>query len=221
MGMWEEAEKKAEEANQGGLFLRLQDDGDQAVVAFCGDPHPHEVVWTGEGYEAYDPDKHDKKPSLRIKLNVFNTGESAMQIWEISANVFKSVVKLKNKYGLDSKTFEITRNGKKGDTKTTYMILPEGEIDKDLAERIATEQLHDLTGDGKGKDSGSNGSGNRELLMEILKKLPKDSLNTFLAKMETKKVKDIPANKLLAALELAEALKRAPAGDSDDLDPFA
>ncbi len=34
----------------GGVYLRLANDGDKAVVAFCGEPHPREEHWTGKEY---------------------------------------------------------------------------------------------------------------------------------------------------------------------------
>ena len=48
---WDQAASLADKhANQGGIFVKLANDGDKVVGAFVGDPHAREVVWTGEGY---------------------------------------------------------------------------------------------------------------------------------------------------------------------------
>ena len=229
MSMWDEAEKKAEQASQGGMFLSLKGDGDSVVVAFCGEEAPYgptwvEEFWTGSTSETYDPDKHDGKPSAKVKLNVYNVGENKMQILKASPTMFKSVLVLRNKYGLDKQTFEITRSGAAGDKKTSYTFLPDGPITPELAERIKVEPMHDLSVDGAARaDSAPSGSGNRGVLMDTLKALPRPKLDHFLKTMEVAKVKDIPANKLIAAMELAQNLKDDPdtVPTSAEVDPFA
>lgn len=219
MSMWDEAAEAAKKyTNQGGLFLRLADDGDKALVVFMGEPQPQEVVWTGDGHEPYDADKHgkDKKPSLRIKINVFNTTEKQMQIWDMNSATFKSLLQLRAKYGL-GKVYEVTRNGKKGDPKTTYMILPEQDIGEALAERLKAEQLHDLTKDDSG---GNSASKNRELLVSILKALQPALLQKFCDKFGPK-IRDIPDEKLVDALAAAHELKTTSSETKPAVDPFA
>jgi hypothetical protein len=52
---WDKARTLADQhASQGGIFVRLANDGDKVVGAFCGEPFAREVVWTGERYETFD-----------------------------------------------------------------------------------------------------------------------------------------------------------------------
>jgi len=215
MSMWDESEKAADEASQGGMFLSLASDGASAKVVIVGEPLPEKKVWTGNGYEDYDEAKHaDKSPSTRIKVNAFNVSENKMQIWEMNPTTFKGLLKVRAKYGLDKKIFEITRSGAKGDMKTTYSILPDDDISPALAERIKHEKLLDLTG--KNDPSGSPSGNNRELLIGILRNLPQDKLNSFLEKFEIKKVSELPDSRLVDALLMANQLQK-PSGE---VDPF-
>jgi len=223
MSMWDQAEAAADAAQTGGLFLSLKNDGDKATVVFRGEPATKNVIWNGTGYEDYDPKQHkDKKPSVRIKINAYNTQEDQMQIWEMNAATFKGLVIIKKKYGLD-KVFEITRNGKKGDTKTTYTILPERDLDQALAERLEVEPLNDLNGGGSTPPTGSGGhDNNRSLLLGMLKSLPRESVMSFLEDLGVQKVKDIPDGRVLEALKLAKKLSESTNdNEQEEVDPFA
>ena len=69
---WAETQEKAErQAEKGGIFVRLKDNGDKVVGAFCGDPFAKEVVWTGQRYEEFDANKAEHKgerTSLKVSL---------------------------------------------------------------------------------------------------------------------------------------------------------
>lgn len=132
-------------ANLGRIFVYLANDGDKVVGAFCGEPFPREVVWTGERYETYDPDVHSgKQPSLRVMLNFFVPAEGEMKVIEGSTVWFKDVLRVRDKYGLDKWLFEIERHGEAWDRKTCYTILPEAKIDAEMRDEIADIGLHDL-----------------------------------------------------------------------------
>jgi hypothetical protein len=66
---------------------------------------------------------------LRLFLQVFDTRDGKLKIWERGQTFVPKILGLMNKYGsLIERPFEIQRFGKKGDTKTTYEIYP---LDKD------------------------------------------------------------------------------------------
>ena len=236
---WEQAQSLAEQhANQGGIFVRLTNNGDKIVGAFCGEPFAREVVWTGERYETYDPDVHtDKRPSLRVMLNFFVPAEQDMKVIEGGTNWFKDVLKVRDKYGLDKWLFEIERHGEAGDPKTTYSILPEEKLDDELRGQIADAEPHDLaalsSGDAnadKGGDkpaskpsSGPIDPRDASQLVGRLKQLPRSDVDTFLAEFGVRRVRDLKASDLAAAKELLDGLEAAVRGadDDDSIDPFA
>src|SRR5262245_35246142 len=157
---WERARNLAEKhAQAGGIFVRLANDGDKVVGAFCGEPHTREVVWTGERYETYDPEQPahgDKRPSLRVMINLFVPAEDKMKVIEGGTQWFKDVCKVRDKYGLDNWLFEIERHGESGDTKTKYTILPETKIDGDLRARLSAEERDELPSIGEGDGEGEH-----------------------------------------------------------------
>ena len=147
--MWDAAELMAEkQAEGGGKFIRLKNDGDKIVGAFCGDPHTRYVLWTGERVEDYDPSNpahKDQKPSLRIMVNFYVPAENAMKVYEGGVKWFRDVAKVRAKYGLDKWTFEIERHGVVGDNKTTYSILPDEKVDVAKMIEESGQSLHDLS----------------------------------------------------------------------------
>jgi len=83
---WDLATTMADKhANSGGIFVRLANNGDKIVGAFCGDPYAREVIWTGERYEQFDENNsahQGKRPSLRVMLNFYVPAEGAMKVIE-------------------------------------------------------------------------------------------------------------------------------------------
>lgn len=242
---WDQAESLAEKhAEQGGIFVRLANHGDKVVGAFCGEPHAREVHWTGERYvectgEGCTFCAGGKKPSLRVMLNLFVPAEDAMKVYETGTRVFRDVLKLRNKYGLDSWLFEIERHGESGSTKTRYSILPEAKIDPELQARIAQAEIHDLASVGSGDEDGSGstgapagaGAGPATIptdrvapLVARLKALPRSDVDTFLGRFGISRVRDLAAADeqaayaLLAQIEAKHAPPPAPAAE---IDPFA
>jgi len=223
---WGDAKKVVDARTSGGLFVKLKNDGDTAVGAFVGDPHIRETFWTGKGTETYDPAVHgkDAKTSVKVKLNFFAPG-AGMRIFEMNTNIFKDVLIVREKYGLDKWLFEVKRNGAAGDMKTTYAVLPEREMTKEeLAELAAAEvlDLKEKAPDAAEFSDDEDDSGaviNAEQVAAFVARLRKADLadvKALLADFEITKVRDLPApaaamfEKQLAALEAGE----------DDEDPF-
>jgi hypothetical protein len=217
---WDDAEKESENApDSTGMFLQLTEDGQTVVVAFVGEPKPVKVFWNGKGYEDYDENKHDKY-SLRVKMNVFNEKTNSMQIFDMNNKTFKTVLALRKKYGLQGKLYEVKRNGAKGDPQVVFQILPERDAEPELLKRIESEKLLSL--ESKDSGGGNGASNNRDLLIEILKTLPRDKIDEFLKHFDVQKIKELPDAKMVDALAFANKLKKGeadPFADSDDI-PF-
>jgi len=171
MGVWEDAKRRAEEGGGGGIFIRLADDGDKFVGAFLGGDegvHTRELVWdkAADTYRDHTPadTAAGVKPTPKFSMNVYVPAEKAVKIFELTGPTFKDLCAIKEKYhGLDRHYFEITRNGKKGNTKTTYRILPECEIpdaDKAMIKGITHTSkplcLHDLAKAANAPDAASD-----------------------------------------------------------------
>ena len=225
---WDRATEMADRhANSDGIFIRLANNGDKVVGAFCGEPFPREVIWNGERYEEYDPDAHTgKKPSLRVMLNFFVPAEGAMKVIEGGTVWFKDVVKLRNKYGLDRWLFEIERHGEAGDPKTKYTILPEEKLSEAQLEEIASAELYDLAALASG-DAGDStiDSDTAGKLVTRLKALPRSAVETFVEQFRVKRVRDLVASDLEAARQLIGGLearaRQQSAPAQAEVDPFA
>ena len=233
---WDKAQTLADKhGNQGGLFVKMANDGDSVIGAFCGDPCAREVVWTGERYADYDPDDPSHaslRATSRFSMNFFVPAEAAMRVIEGSRAWFTDVLKVRKKYGLNKRTFEIERHGAAGDPKTSYSILPEAEIDKELAATIAAAELHDLDAVLSGGGGGSSKSETTKPkktgpidpraageIVAKLKSLPRSTVDEFLAKFGVQRVRDLQA----ADEEAARAWLDKSGGDESegDIDPFA
>jgi hypothetical protein len=133
----------------GGIFIRLTNNGDKIVGAFCGDPFSKELHWTGDRYEECTGEgckfcAVGKRPTLWVMLNFFVPAEGVMRVIEGGVSWFKDVLKVRDKYGLENWIFEIERHGETGDPKTSYSILPETKIDDEHRAKINAAELHDL-----------------------------------------------------------------------------
>jgi hypothetical protein len=233
---WEAARKMAaKHSNQGGTFVRLANDGDKVVGAFCGEPFPREVHWAGDKYEdcAGPGCAHcegGKKPGFRAMLNFFVPAESAMKVFEGSSAWYENVVRVRAKYGLDKWLFEIERHGGAGDPKTTYSVLPETRIDDAMAAKIAAAELHDLAalaGGGGGANGASSPAPTGRLidpraageLVARLKALPRSQVDAFLSQFGVQRVRDIKASDQAAAEAFLARLEEPPS-EPGEVDPF-
>lgn len=238
---WDKAKEMAEQ-HSSSLFVRLSNDGDKVIGVFLGDPYPREVVWTGEKYmDADSPEadkyiKQGKSRNLRIAINFYVPAEKAVKVYETGAATFKTLLKLREKYGLDQWAFEIERHGKAGDSKTTYSILPEHQLDEQMRAQIAQLELHKLEEVVRGGDDAEDEEGDFDSyerkqdgpidaeavakMLPRLKALPRELLDKFLGKLQVQRVKDLKASQQAAALELLHALE-AEARPAEAVDPFA
>ena len=131
-GSWT-ATQEAMEHQGGGIFLKLENDGDTAVLAFCGAPLPRHTAYDEKSNtsEPFDPAKHDvkqKRTKYLINAYVFSFNGSVvdeMKIVDMSFKTLTTVIALKDKYGFGKCPFEIARAGAARDKKTVYHILPE------------------------------------------------------------------------------------------------
>lgn len=241
---WEHAEGMADKhsGSGSGLFVRLANHGDSVVGCFVGEPLAREVHWSGERYEECTGDGcsfcgEGKKPSLRVAMNFFVPEENDMKIIEFGVLMFKDLLKVRDKYGLQKWCFEIERHGQAGDSKTRYSILPEQQIDKEVQAKIDGANLHDLPQvlSGGGKDSDNFDSYDKDdggvidaktagELMPRLKALPRAALDSWLSELGIGKVRDLKTSdlkKARALLDKLEADQQSGDAGSEEIDPFA
>lgn len=209
---WDRAKKMADQhQNAGGIFIRLQNDGDKVVGAFIGEPHAREVHWIENKYEECTNKgcvhcAGGSKPHFRVMMNFFVTSEGTMKIIEGGTMFFGAVLTVREKYGLDKWLFEIKRVGKPKDPKTTYTVLPEERIEGAIAAKLAAAQPHDLFEIGKSRDDGAAdpaaakpaSPGHVDMqtateLHELLKQLPRSEVDGFFAAFNIGRVRDLSA----------------------------
>jgi hypothetical protein len=238
---WDIAKQMAER-HTSSIFVRLTNDGDKVVGVFVGEPLSREVVWTGEKYlDVKNPEaekylKKGRYSSLRVAMNLYIPAEKAVKVYEMGAVVFKDVFKLREKYGLDTWAFEIERHGGKGDSKTSYSILPEQRLDDAMRRQIAQLELHDLekvlsnTDAGGDEEQSFDSYENKhdasidgtvvEKMLPRLKVLPRETLDRFLKKFEIQRVKDLRTRDEGAAFDFLGKLE-AELQPAREIDPFA
>ena len=242
---WAYAEQRAKEAAS-GKYVKLTDDGHKVVGFFCGEPRVEETHFNEatSKTEAFTPAHLARglKPKPKFTINFFVLEDMKMKILNMGPGTFGDMIKVKGKYGLDI-AYEIERRGKKGDTKTTYTVLPDVPKDKLTAEQAAAFKaavLHNLAEESGGEDESTdmnsadkaktNGAAPAAIitaddsvaLVARLKPLPKASIDAFLAKFAIQKVKELPATKLAEAKAFITSLEpqAAPAAPVE-IDPFA
>jgi hypothetical protein len=219
-----------------GKFIKLAADGDSVVIAFVGDEYAFETVWTGGRTEFYDPDKHKNlDPSLKITWNAFVPATGKMMIFPCNSTTYQKIIQCRDKYGLDRKLFEIKRQGAKGDTNTTYSVMPDADLTKqeradidkldrfDLAKEARSGGKGDSdSGSGGDSDSGSGGEliseEKAQALIATLKGLPRDKLDAFLSKFGVERVRELDANQVAEAEAFVAELSGNGASERD---PFA
>ena len=248
---WSQAEERSKQAGSGGKYLSLKNDGDKFVGAFIGEPYSYELFYNAKknGYEPYT-DEHRKRGdtvTVRFVLNVMMQ-DGSVKISEMNNSTFQSVLDVRKKYGLDKWFFEVKRKGAKGDTKTTYTVLPDTKLEDADLKKLAAAHPFDLEKESKNRsdesgggagdektDMNSHGKGgaeaamiskeDAEALIKRVKILPKDKIDLFLGKFEIRQVKLLPAAKLVDALAMVAQLEGNGAAPSPPPaatdDPFA
>lgn len=231
---WDKAKNLADKhASQGSIFVRLQNDGDAVVGVFCGEPYAREVYWDGEKYveataDGPPPGATAKTPSLRVALNFYVPSEGTMKIVEGGTQWFRDLVNVREKYGLDKWLFEIKRHGKPKDPKTKYTILPEEKIDDALRATLARVATHDLAQMSAPSEDGDGSGGPRVVDVDVarqfadrLRALPRSDADTFLQEFKIERLRDLPNDRVPAALQLLMKLEASHKSASAAVDPFA
>jgi hypothetical protein len=228
--MWNRAEVLANRhESAGGHWLRLTGDGDRAIVCFRGDPYPREVVFVDGGYQPFGGEhaKQGLKPSLRVAINVVVLPSREVKVFELGAGLFRDLVKVRNKYGLDGWTFEVQRHGGPKDPKTTYTLLPEKQLTDEEQQLFPRLKLHDLEALYEGRHGvvGATPSASKTIddadaqaLVATLKALPRDAAERFCRELGVQRIKDVPASQLDRARSLVAAL--AGSSLANGIDPF-
>ena len=158
---YDEADKYG--SSSGGNYFSLKDDGDKAEVRLLGNDmndfpgySVHEVKVTGNNgqesrrlvnclREHNDPVsvcpfcEAKKKIIAKVFIPVYNIEEDEVQIWERGKGFFRTLSTYcsRNPHVVTAMT-EITRQGKKGDTSTTYDLY---KLDED--EEVKLEDFED------------------------------------------------------------------------------
>src|SRR3972149_4856193 len=159
--MWQQTEEMAKKHDQGGsTWLKLQNDGDKAVIVFLSEPHPREVCFVDGKYMPFDEKLKAQglKPSLRVALSVALYDSTAGKGLEQGVMFFKALVRVREKYGLEKWAFEIQRHGAAKDPKTTYSILPEHQLSAEQLKEFQALKLQDLEKLYSGEGAGSGDS---------------------------------------------------------------
>ena len=131
-------------------FLRLEGDGDKALIFFSGEPYYRSVFWNGTQYQKWYAGCV-KQLTRRIAINVIvcniegdKLQIQGMKVLEQGKRFFKTVKKRDISHGLHDWLFEIERSGDKGDTDTVYRIDAEYELSDKEREKLLSMKLIDL-----------------------------------------------------------------------------
>ncbi len=118
-------------------FLRLENDGDSALVAFCGAPLRRDVYFDEKTKryvawsEAVEATGQEKKHRFAINVFVVRLASrifNEMRVWDMSQPTMRRILALRVERGLSRCLFRIARHGAKGDMSTTYEVVPDADI---------------------------------------------------------------------------------------------
>ena len=229
--MWKQTEEMAKQHEAGASsWLKLQNDGDRAVVVFLGEPYPREVCFVEGKYVAFDDTLKAQglKPTLRIALNVALLDTKEMKVLEQGVTFFKDLVRVRDKYTLEKWAFEVQRHGAAKDPKTTYSILPEKQLNPDELREFAALQLLDLqklyeSGPADEPAAPHDGPIDPQLAQGLgtaLKALPREAVDRFCQKFSVQRIKDLRASQSEMAKVFVEALVTEFSPEAA-IDPFA
>lgn len=243
--MWQQAEEMAKKHEaSGGAWLKLQNDGDKAVVVFLGEPYAREVCFVDGKYVLFDEKLKAEglKGSMRVALNAALYDSKEVKVFEQGVNFFKDLLRVREKYGLEKWAFEICRHGVAKDPKTSYSILPEHQLTPEQQKEFLSLRQQDLErlygGDAAGADDRGNldafdrksesaiiDAGTGQALATQLKSMPRDAVDRFCKKFGVSRIKDLPVAQLEKARAFVEVLAseyaKPAAQDAVEADPFA
>jgi hypothetical protein len=147
---WKQA-KEITQRNSGGVFIRLQNDGESFIGAIRGGPLASEKHWlksseeyaecTGKGCEHC---ARGIKKTTRVMFNVYVFAQTAMKIHECSGKTFEDLCNLRDSLDLGKWAVEIKRHGAAKSTKTKYTVFPKRETTAQERAQADAAPLHDL-----------------------------------------------------------------------------
>lgn len=217
--------------NSGGLWLKLANDKDQAVVVFLGEPHGREVCFIDNRTVPFDEKLRaaGHKPSFRVSLNVANLETKEVKVLELGVSFFKDLVRVRDKYGLGSWAFEVTRAGAAKDPRTQYTLLPDKQLTPEQQREFAALPLHDLTALHNPRTPAETTAVSTVLIdtaraaamSATPKSLPREAVDRFCQKFSVQRVRELPAALADRATTFIDALvvELSPAAPTS-VDPF-
>lgn len=138
--------------NGGGGFFSLTNDKDTALVRFLVGSelvaeedwfvvHPIEIEgkkrWLQCTEEGDCPGCRVNKPQIKLFLQLEDTKDGEVKVWERGRNFVSKVTGIITRNGpMYNRLYEIERNGKKGDTATTYELYGTDRDDKCTYEQM-------------------------------------------------------------------------------------
>ena len=219
------------------LWLKLREDGDRAVVAFVGAPHPREVCFLDGRYVTFNDElaAAGRKPSLRVVVNVVDPETGELRAFEMSSAVYSTLFELLQKRPADKWAFEVQRHGAPRSPQTTYTVIPERELTTEEQAAFAGLKpldLPDLCGENKQATPDLNSFDRKpptpisaqdaEDLGGALKALPQDVIRRFCQHFGVTRIKDLPAERVAEAFAFVRETPAAPAtGSGHEVDPFS
>ena len=144
---WQQAEELAKRHEEsGGIWLKLANDKDRAVMVFLGAPFARDVCFVDDKYVLFDENlkAQGERPTARLAFNVALCDTKEVKIFEQGLTFYKDLKRVRDKYGLAAWAFEVQRHGAARDPKTTYTILPDHALSAEQQAAFAALVLHDL-----------------------------------------------------------------------------
>ncbi len=230
--MWTRTQEIAKRHDQNaGHWLKLQNDGDKAVVVFLGEPHPREVCFIDNKYVPFDENLKSQgfKPTLRVALNAAIADTKEVKVIEQGVTFFKDLIQVRDKYTLEKWAFEVQRHGAAKDPKTKYSILPERQLSAEDQKAFQSLEQHDLAAlyDSANAESAfpieqANDPDPVVLatLASRLKMLPREAVERFCSKFGITRIKELTRAQVDSAVEFVLALEAQFKGGNTSANPF-
>jgi hypothetical protein len=163
---WSDLETEFKDAqDRNSLFVKIKDDGHKVVGVFVGNPVTFSVHRDGAfgspttrcAGPGCPECARGKRRTIRFKSNFYCLATETLKIFEGGPRLFQSVLPAIKKFGQDY-VYEVTRRGRAGDPRTTYVCMPEEPVSQELKARLSRMPLHDLDRLAS-TDGGSDGAG--------------------------------------------------------------
>lgn len=166
----ENIEQYSGKGSNSGSFFSLRQDKETAQVRFLYNDSSEIEGFTVHRVPVGDKERYvnclrdaedpiDKCPFCKARLAVqakmfiplYNEDTNEFQVWERGPKFKSTIFSYCDRYpNTVSRVFEIERNGKSGDTKTTYGIFPVGDADgttiQDILDDLGLDALPDPIG---------------------------------------------------------------------------